>query len=138
VTWVSGDRIKETTTTTGTGDLTLLGAVAGFRALSVIAANLDTLFYVAAGGTEWEVGYGTWLTGNLLQRTRVFASSNAGALVVFSAGTKEVWVDFPAMQGLPSGDVILPPGSGMVVPDEYSIAVGKELELAAEAVMEIT
>lgn len=137
MTWVAGDRIKETTTTVGAGDLTLAGAVAGFRAFSAIASDGDTLFYAIAGGSEWEVGYGTWKTGNLLQRTKVLASSNAGALVVFSAGTKEVWVDFPAMQGVLSGNVILPPLSGVVIPDEYEIAAGKELELGAGAVLEV-
>ena len=90
---VAGDRIKETSTTTGTGTLTMDGAVAGFRRVADIpAVNNDTLIYGINHDTlpEWEVGLGTWLTGHLLARTTVLASSNAGALVNFSAGTKTV------------------------------------------------
>lgn len=92
------DRVKETTTTTGTGVVTLAGAVLGFQAFSARYANNDTLHYVifhAASGA-WEVGFGTWLTGNQLQRTTVLASSNADAAVNFAAGTKEVFVQAPA------------------------------------------
>ncbi len=92
------DRVKETTTTTGTGTLTLGGAVLGFRAFSSPYANGDTLHYSiehASAGT-WEVGLGTWNTGGLLARTTVLASSNAAALVNFGAGTKVVFVTSPA------------------------------------------
>ena len=96
------DRVKETTTTTGTGVLALAGAVAGFQAFSAVYANNDTLHYTiyhAASGA-WEVGLGTWATGNTLTRTTVLASSNAGAAVNFAAGTKDVFVVYPA--GVPS------------------------------------
>src|SRR5262245_25793909 len=92
------DRVKETTTTTGTGVLTLAGAVSGFQAFSAKYANGDTLHYVifhAATGA-WEVGYGTWLTGNQLQRTTVLDSSNAGSAVNLAVGSKEVFVTVPA------------------------------------------
>lgn len=89
---VTGDRVKETTTTTGTGAVTLAGAVSGFRAFSAIAANGDTVYYaiVHQSAAEWETGLGTWNTGGTLTRTFVIESSNAGALVNFSAGTKNV------------------------------------------------
>ena len=95
---IVADRIKETTTTTGTGTLALLGAVTGYRAFSAVCANNDTASYAVAtpGGAEWEVGTGTWTTGNNLARTTVLASSNAGALVSFSAGTKDVFLTQPA------------------------------------------
>ncbi len=73
--------VKETTTTTGTGALTLAGAATGFRPFSAIATNGDTVPYCVAAGSEWEVGIGTWSTGGTLARTTVLASSNAGALV---------------------------------------------------------
>lgn len=93
------DRIKETTTTTGTGNVTLLGALSQFRAFSSEYSNDDTFYYAIVGqdGTEWEVGVGTYVSATpAIARTTVLESSNAGALVDFSAGTKEVWVDFPA------------------------------------------
>lgn len=92
------DRVKETTTVTGTGTATLLGAVSGYQSFSVIG-NGNTTYYVIAGqspSTEWEVGVGTWATGNTLARTTILASSNSGSAVSFSAGTKDVWCDYPA------------------------------------------
>lgn len=89
------DRIKETTTTTGTGTLTLDGAATGFRGFSTFADN-DTCYYVIDGGSEWEVGLGTvGGSGTTLARTSVLSSSNAGSAVDFSAGTKTVFCDRP-------------------------------------------
>ena len=96
--FVLADRVKETTTTTGTGTVTLLGAATGFQSFSTIG-NTNTTYYTIAGQTtsEWEVGIGTYtLSGTTLARTTVIASSNAGALVNFSAGTKDVFVTYPA------------------------------------------
>lgn len=87
------DRVKETATTTGTGSFTLAGAVDRFRAFSSVCATNDTFEYTiegAAGTGEWETGYGTYSGTNTLARTLVRDSSNAGAAVNFSAGTKTV------------------------------------------------
>ena len=96
---VLADRIKDTTTTTGTGTVTLSGtAPSGFQSFSAVG-NGNTTYYVIAGQgtTEWEVGIGTYTSaGTTLSRTTVLASSNAGSLVTFSAGTKDVFVTYPA------------------------------------------
>ena len=94
MTFQARDRVKETTTTTGTGSVALAGAAAGFRAFSAVCANNDMCNYCIAGQTpgEWETGIGTWLTGNTLARTTVVASSNSNSLVSFSAGTKDVFM----------------------------------------------
>ena len=90
---ISADRIKETTTTTGTGNVTLAGAVSGFRTFASVMANNDTCLYCIALAAEWEVGLGTFVSATpALARTTVFASSNGGALVSFSAGSKEVFI----------------------------------------------
>lgn len=91
--FLTRDRVKETATTTGTGTLALLGAVANFRAFSAVLANNDTTTYaiVHRSAAEWEVGIGTWTTGNNLARTTVIASST-GSAVSFSAGTKDVFM----------------------------------------------
>ena len=92
------DRVKETTTTTGTGTVTLLGASTGFQSFSAVG-NANTTYYTIAGqGTsEWEVGIGTYTSsGTTLSRTTVLSSSNSGSLVNFSAGTKDVFVTYPA------------------------------------------
>ena len=147
MTWVSGDRVKETTITTGTGDITLAGAVSQFRAFSAICANGDTFFYTIAGqtGTEWEVGVGTYNNGpNTLTRSQVLASSNAGALVNFSAGTKDVFLDYAATQGVvpPARRVItvdtpIPPGASYYVPADLEVASGVVLEAGIDAVVEV-
>ena len=141
---MTGDRVKETTTTTGTGPLTLAGAVSAFRAFSVVCIDGDQIAYAILGGTEWEVGLGTWGTGNILNRTKVFASSNAGALVNLSAGTKDVWCDFPARYGLltPQAmvlteDVTMPGETSAYVADSFEVQTGNELELGVGATLEV-
>ncbi len=90
------DRVKETTTTTGTGTITLAGAVTGFQSFSAIG-NGNTTFYTIVGNNEWEVGIGTYTSsGTTLSRDTVLSSSNSGSLVNFSAGTKDVFVTYPA------------------------------------------
>ena len=96
--FVLADRVKETTTTAGTGTVTLLGASTGYQSFSAIG-NGNTTYYTIAGqtGSEWEVGIGTYTSsGTTLARTTVIASSNSGSLVNFSAGTKDVFVTYPA------------------------------------------
>lgn len=99
------DRVRETTTTTGTGTVTLAGAVTGFQSFAAIG-NGNTTFYTIAGqGTsEWEVGVGTYTSsGTTLSRDSVLASSNSGSKVNFSAGTKDVFVTYPAGRTLTGG-----------------------------------
>ena len=95
---VLADRVQETTTTTGTGSVTLGGAVTGYQSFAVIG-NTNTTFYCIAdqGGANWEVGIGTYsTTGPTLARTTVLASSNSGSLVNFTAGVKTVFVTYPS------------------------------------------
>lgn len=83
------DRCKETTSTTGTGTLTLTGAVANFVAMADATAGLtvdgDTSWFCAENGAEWEVFLGTRVDATHLARTTVISSSNAGAAVSFTA-----------------------------------------------------
>jgi len=90
------DRVQETSTTTGTGTLTLAGAVTQFQTFSSAVGNGNTTYYTIynAGGTQWEVGLGTVGAGTLTRDT-VFSSSNANALVSFT-GTLYVFGDYPA------------------------------------------
>lgn len=92
---VIADRVRETSTTTGTGTLTLAGAVSGFQTFSTAIGNTNTCYYTIANGSEWEVGLGTVAAGTLA-RTTVLKSSNAGSAVNFSAGTKDVFATYPA------------------------------------------
>jgi len=96
---VLADRVRDTTTTTSTGTITLSGtAPTGFQAFSVIGNGNTTYYTIAGQGTsEWEVGIGTYASsGTTLARTTVLSSSNSGSLVSFSAGTKDVFVTYPS------------------------------------------
>ncbi len=83
------DRVKETSSTTGTGTVTLAGAVSGFRAWSTVGDG-NTAYYLIIGGTEFEVGLGTYTASGTTLARSVIASSNSNALVNFSAGSKDV------------------------------------------------
>jgi len=94
------DRVQETTITVGTIAFVLTGAVSGFQSFSAIGDG-NTTYYAVVGGTEWEVGIGTYTAlGTVLSRDTILESSNGGAAVNFSAGTKNVFVTYPAEKGL--------------------------------------
>ncbi len=95
---ILADRVRETTSTTGTGTLTLTGPFSGFRAFSAIGDGNTTYYAIADANTgEWEVGVGTYSTsGNTLSRDTVLDSSNTGSLVVFATGAKDVICTQPA------------------------------------------
>jgi len=103
---VLADRVRETTTTTGTGTVTLAGAVTGFQSFAVVGDGNTTYYTIAGQGTaEWEVGIGTYTSaGTTLARTTVLASSNSGSLVTFSAGTKDVFITYPAGRSVYGGE----------------------------------
>jgi hypothetical protein len=92
------DRVRETSATTGTGTITLAGAVYGYQSFSAVG-NSNQTYYTIFDQTSgaWEVGIGTYTSsGTTLSRTTVLSSSNGGALVNFGAGTKDVFVTYPA------------------------------------------
>ena len=100
---VLADRVRETTTTTGTGTISLAGPVSGFQGFSTAIGNANTTYYTIADAATgaWEVGLGTYTSsGSTLARTTVLSSSNAGAAVNFAAGTKDVFVTQPAERAL--------------------------------------
>ena len=106
------DRVKETTTSTGTGAVSLGGATATFDTFQSYMSDGDTTYYAivhtTSGTDEWEVGVGTWNTGNTLTRTTVLAGSNGTSAENFSAGDKEVFMTYPAAKAVfmdSTGDV---------------------------------
>lgn len=98
--FVLNDRVKETTTTTGTGTLNLAGAATGFETFVAGIGNSNVTYYCIAGqGTaEFEVGIGTVTDASpdTLSRTTILSSSNSDSAVNFSAGTKDVFCTLPA------------------------------------------
>ena len=107
---VVNDRVKETSTTTGTGTLTLAGAVTGFETFSSAIGNTNTTYYaiVHSANSEFEVGLGTVAAGTLA-RTTVITSSNSDSAVDFSAGTKNVFCTLPASKSVildASGNIV--------------------------------
>ena len=92
---VVADRVQETTATTGTGTITLAGAVSGFQSFATIGDG-NTTYYCVTSGTAWEVGIGTYTaSGTTLARTTILASSAANAAITL-AGTSNVFCVYPA------------------------------------------
>lgn len=92
------DRVQETTTTTGTGTLTLGGAVLGFQSFAAIG-NGNTTYYAISDpiAGDWEVGIGTYTaSGTTLSRDTVLSSSTGGSLVPFALGIKNVFCTYPS------------------------------------------
>jgi hypothetical protein len=148
---VLADRVKETSATTGTGALTLAGAVNGFQSFSSGIGVGNTTFYVIVlqGGTEWEVGIGTLSAGTTLTRDSVISSSNAGALVAFSAGVKDVFVSSPSARSVMGDDgmvfnqqsidrdVTIPAGYNALSAGPVTIATGKTVTVPSGSVWSI-
>lgn len=91
---VIADRVRETSTTTGTGTLTLDGAVTGFRTFSSAIGDTNTCYYTITLGADYEIGVGTVGAGTLA-RTTILKSSNSNNAVNFGAGTKDVFATYP-------------------------------------------
>jgi hypothetical protein len=132
---VLADRVKETTTTAGTGTVTLDGAATGFQSFAVIG-NANTTYYTIAGqtGNEWEVGIGTYTSsGTTLARTTVLSNSSGTqpSALSFSAGTKDVFVTYPAEYAVAStndgtaGQLLTSNGTGVAPTFQTSTAASK-------------
>ena len=106
--FVINDRVKETTTTTGTGTLSLGGAVTGFETFSSGIGNSNTTYYAISlpGTAEFEVGLGTLSSdSSTIARTTIISSSNSDSAVSFSAGTKTIFCTIPASKSVLLSDV---------------------------------
>lgn len=97
------DRVRENSTTTGTGTFTLSGAVSGFQTFSSAVGNGNTTYYCIVNGTEWEVGLGT-VGGGTLSRDTVLSSST-GSKVDFTSGTKDVFCTYPSSKSVTTNDI---------------------------------
>lgn len=95
---IAADRVKETTTTSGTGAVNLGGAQTGFQAFSSAFTTGDQVYYCIAGTSGWEVGLGTLTTGTpwTMSRDTILSSSNSGVLVNFGAESKDIFCTAPA------------------------------------------
>jgi hypothetical protein len=91
--FIIADRVRDTSTTTGSGNFTVSGsAPSTYRTFSAVCTAADTFPYFIASQTlnEWEVGLATYSSANVFARTTIYSSSNAGSIVTFSTGTKDV------------------------------------------------
>jgi hypothetical protein len=124
------DRVKETSTTTGTGTLNLDGAVSGFESFVAAIGNSNTTYYaITASNGDFEVGLGTITdaTPDTLARTTVITSSNSNNAVNFGAGTKEVFCTLPASKAVildASGNIVANNGSNLTALDADNLASG--------------
>ena len=125
---VLNDRVKETTTTTGTGTFTLAGAVTGFETFGTGVGNSNTTYYAVTlpGTAEFEVGLGTLSSdSSTIARTTVISSSNSDNAVNFSAGTKTIFCTLPASKTVfldASGNATL--GADLSVGDDLTVEGG--------------
>ncbi len=125
---VVNDRVKETSTTTGTGTLTLAGAVTGFETFSSAIGNTNTTYYAIVNtvNAEFEVGLGTIGAGTLT-RTTVISSSNSDSAVDFAAGTKNVFCTLPASKSVildASGNIVANNGSNLTALNATQLTSG--------------
>ena len=99
---VINDRVKVTSTTTGTGAMALGAAVTGFETFAQGIGNSNTTYYCIfnQGTSEFEVGLGTLSSTTNLQRTTIISSSNSDAVVDFQSGTKDVFCTMPASKSV--------------------------------------
>jgi len=110
---ILGDRIRQTSTTTGSGTFTLDGSVTGFQSFSAVGEG-NTTYYTIALDSQWEVGIGTYLAGTLSRDTVL--SSSTGSKVAFLAGAKDVFVSYPSEKSVnqdANNRVLIPYTSGV-------------------------
>jgi len=125
---VLNDRVKETTTTTGTGTLTLGGAVTGFETFAAGIGNSNTTYYavILPGTAEFEVGLGTLSSdSSTIARSTIISSSNSDNAVDFSAGTKNIFCTIPASKSVfldASGNTTL--GADLSIGDDLTVLGG--------------
>jgi hypothetical protein len=125
---VVNDRVRETSTTTGTGTFTLSGAITGFETFSNAIGNTNTTYYAISNQAngEFEVGLGTVGAGTL-SRDTIISSSNSDAAVDFSAGTKDVFCTLPASKAVildASGNIVANNGSNLTNLNASNLASG--------------
>jgi hypothetical protein len=112
--FVVADRVKVTSTTTGTGTYTLGSASTGFQDFTVIGDG-NTTYYTATDGTDWEVGIGTYTaSGTTLSRDSILSSSNSDAAVNWGAGDKDVFVTYPAERAVYTADNLIYVNNGSI------------------------
>ena len=109
---ILANRVQETTTTAGTGTITLAGAVAGYQSFAAVG-NGNTTYYTIVDGNDWEVGIGTYTSaGTTLSRDTVLSSSAAGTKINLSGTAAKVFVDYPAEKAISDGYGTLPVANG--------------------------
>ena len=122
------DRVRETTTTTGDGTITLAGAVTGFQTFTSVLSNGDTTYYCITDGTDFEVGKGTFTSsGTTLARDTVLESSNSGSKVDWGVGTRDVFITQPAEKAVyldNSGNIDTANGSNLTNLNASNLASG--------------
>jgi len=110
---VLADRVRQTSTTTGSGTFTLDGSVTGFQSFSAVGDG-NTTYYTITLDAQWEVGIGTYSAGTLTRDTVI--SSSTGSKIAFAAGTKDVFVSYPAEKSVnqdANNRVLIPYTSGV-------------------------
>ena len=135
------DRVRETCSAPGTGTVTLLGAATGYVTFSVIG-NGNTTYYCIAdqGGSNWEVGIGTYTSsGTTLSRDTVLSNSaGTTALINFSSGTQDVFVTYPSERAVYADGYIVVSETGAINTNKTTIAANTTVSENGSSVGPIT
>lgn len=122
------DRVKETSTTAGTGTITLDGAVTGFQSFAAVGNGNTTYYAIVDNATgAWEVGTGTYTSsGTTLSRDTVLSSSNAGSLVSFTSNPKDVFVTYPSEKSVyeDAANVVVQTSYGAITATSAALTTG--------------
>ena len=136
--FVLKDRVKESTTSAGTGAISLGGAAATFDTFQSVLTDGATTYYAivhtSSGTDEWEIGLGTWNTGNTLTRDTILSGSNGTSAVDFSAGIKDIFMTYPASKAVyqnADSSVTLPDGLSVmgIIDGATSLEVETHIDL---------
>ena len=123
--FVVSDRVRETSSSTGTGAFAVTGAFTGYTTFAATIGEGNTTYYTITNDSlgQWEVGVGTYSSGSIT-RDAVLTSSNGNLIVNFGAGAKEVFCTLPAERAVynnPDGSLVYDPAGSAIV---FAIALG--------------
>ena len=123
--FVVSDRVRETSSSTGTGAFAVTGAFTGYTTFAATIGEGNSTYYTITNDSlgQWEVGVGTYSAGSIT-RDAVLTSSNNNLIVNFGAGAKEVFCTLPAERAVfnnPDGSLVYDPAGSAIV---FAIALG--------------
>src|SRR6056300_244729 len=127
--FIISDRVKETSITTGTGDVFLKGSFGAFQTFNTGIGDGNTTYYTIENNSRWEVGQGVYTaSSNSISRDVVFDSSAGGSKINLE-GASIVFCTLPASRAF-----IKDPDGGVQVVDIVSTRDGNIEDLTVDTI----